>query len=66
MATEDGVKLGAYVHRVTKGYKRLFFNVSLPLDELHWLPDEGMMTRQPEEVAKLIAAKLDPLLLERR
>lgn len=65
MATEDAVKVGAYVHRVTRGYKRLFFNCSLPLDQVRWLPDEATIRQAPEEVAKLIAAKLDPLLLDK-
>ena len=47
----------AYVHRVTKGYKRLFFSVSLPLGVID--VDDDTLTRQPEEVARHIAHILD-------
>lgn len=47
----------AFVHRVTKGYKRLFFNVSLPLDVIQI--DDGKLAREPETVNREIAQILD-------
>lgn len=48
---------GAYVHRVSKGYKRLFFNVSLPLDAIK--VDDQKLVMDPGAVGKDIAAILD-------
>lgn len=47
----------AFVHRVTKGYKRLFFNVSLPLDAIQI--DDGTLVREPETVNRQLAEILD-------
>lgn len=59
MATEAGElrNKGAYVHRLTKGHARWFFNVSLPLGYL--AIDERRLTMVPEEVSRDVAAILD-------
>lgn len=57
------VNTGVYVHRISKGYKRLFFNVSVPLEVIN--VDDAKLAKEPEAVGKEIATILDLALLPR-
>jgi hypothetical protein len=63
VATEADVTLqpGAYVHRLTRGYKRWFFNLSLPHDYLDWLASSDRVAREPDLVAQDIARAIDAM-----
>jgi hypothetical protein len=57
MATEDAVNRGAYVHRLSKGFRRWFFNASVPLEYLH--VDCKKLAADPEGAAMEVAQLLD-------
>lgn len=59
--TDEPRLAGAYVHRISKGHSRLFFNCSIPLT---WYdPDEKRLMMVPDEVAMELAEKLTKALL---
>lgn len=54
----DG-KNAAYVHRLSAGHTRYFFNVSVPRTWLEGVVDEQQLVRAPDEVCKQIAKLIE-------
>lgn len=60
-SVEGGKNEGVYIHHVSRGYKRLFFQVSVPLTWLD-IPKERIEA-DPREVEREIAAKVEKALM---
>lgn len=56
----------AFVNRINRGDTRWFFAVSVPHDYLDELVDPGLLTKEPDRVAKKVADLVDRVFLQWR